>query len=175
MLGAWLKAYRSSSVPGCWWQVATGVDGRSAGLVGEPAWLADAAGPLSACACMSKACSQPPEPHAASLAFLLRSSCPPPALPPACSTAQIKAGQEAEAIEYGRTHVVPLLDAPPGGSDSGGGGSSSVTAADRELLEDATALLAYDDPATGPTGGWVEAHVLLGLKGPQDEPRPQQV
>ncbi|PRW56754.1 Ran-binding 10 [Chlorella sorokiniana] len=62
----------------------------------------------------------------------------------------IKAGQEAEAIEYGRTHVVPLLDAPASGS--GGSSSSSVSAADRELLEDATALLAYDDPATGPTG-----------------------
>ncbi|EFN58155.1 hypothetical protein CHLNCDRAFT_34313, partial [Chlorella variabilis] len=55
----------------------------------------------------------------------------------------IKAGQVAEAIEYGRAHVVPL--ASP--SDSG-----TAAAADRELLEDATALLAYDDPTTGPTG-----------------------
>ena len=54
----------------------------------------------------------------------------------------------AEAIEYGRTQVVPLVPAPGGGA-----ATSSAAAADRELLEDATALLAYDDPATGPTGG----------------------
>ena len=76
---------------------------------------------------------------------------------PVSPNRQIKAGREAEAIEYGRTHVVPLLG-PPSGSGSGsgsggGGGGSSAAAADRELLEDATALLAYDDPATGPTGG----------------------
>ena len=78
---------------------------------------------------------------------------------------QIKAGREAEAIEYGRTHVVPLLDAPAGGGSGSGGSSSSAAPADRELLEDATALLAYDDPATGPTGGccgtgWVSWQVL---------------
>ncbi|KAL4429173.1 hypothetical protein ABPG77_010152 [Micractinium sp. CCAP 211/92] len=55
----------------------------------------------------------------------------------------IKAGQVAEAIEFGRQHVVPLLAAGPG---------AAPAAADRELLEDATALLAYDDPAAAPTG-----------------------
>lgn len=65
--------------------------------------------------------------------------------------AQIKAGQVAEAIEYGRAHVVPL--ASP--SDSG-----TAAAADRELLEDATALLAYDDPTTGPTGAWGWARLV---------------
>lgn len=57
----------------------------------------------------------------------------------------------AEAIQFGREQVVPLLAAGPGGA----GGAAP---ADRELLEDATALLAYDDPSTGPTGrsdsGW---------------------
>ncbi|KAL4443421.1 hypothetical protein ABPG75_011158 [Micractinium tetrahymenae] len=60
----------------------------------------------------------------------------------------IKAGQVAEAIEFGREQVVPLVAAGPGG----GAVSSAAAAADRELLEDATALLAYDDPTTGPTG-----------------------
>jgi hypothetical protein len=58
---------------------------------------------------------------------------------------QIGAGQVAEAIEWGRSRVVPLV-----GGDGGAGGPAA--ASDRELLEDATALLAYDDPATGPTG-----------------------
>lgn len=53
----------------------------------------------------------------------------------------------AEAIEFGRDQVVPLVASEPGG-----GASSAAAAADRELLEDATALLAYDDPTTGPTG-----------------------
>ncbi|PSC72505.1 Ran-binding 10 [Micractinium conductrix] len=65
----------------------------------------------------------------------------------------IKAGLVAEAIEYGRTHVVPLGVGPQGGSGvAASSGSASMAAADRELLEDATALLAYDDPSAGPTG-----------------------
>lgn len=75
---------------------------------------------------------------------LLHVRAPPtPALSCPSTTTQIKVRQVAEAIEFGRAHVVPLAAAS-------GGGSSG--AADRELLEDATALLAYDDPATGPTG-----------------------
>lgn len=64
----------------------------------------------------------------------------------ACPCVQIGAGQVAEAIEWGRSRVVPLV----GGGAGGAGGTGA--AADRELLEDATALLAYDEPATGPTG-----------------------
>lgn len=54
--------------------------------------------------------------------------------------------------------VVPLGVGPQGGSGvAASSGSASMAAADRELLEDATALLAYDDPSAGPTGalvGW---------------------
>jgi hypothetical protein len=77
---------------------------------------------------------------------------------------QIKEGQVAEAVEFGRTHVVPLAAAAPssgsGTSSSSSSGAAAAAAADRELLEDATALLAYDDPTTGPTGG--RACLLLG-------------
>lgn len=55
----------------------------------------------------------------------------------------------ADAIDHGRSHVVPLVS---NGSGGGGGGSAAAAAAERELLEDATALLAYEDPTTGPTG-----------------------
>ena len=76
-------------------------------------------------------------------------------------SAQIKAGQVAEAVEYGRTHVVPLAAAAPSsGSGSSASSAAAAAAADRELLEDATALLAYDDPTTGPTGGL--ARLLAG-------------
>ncbi|KAI3427988.1 hypothetical protein D9Q98_006376 [Chlorella vulgaris] len=61
----------------------------------------------------------------------------------------IKAGLVADAIDHGRSHVVPLVS---NGSGGGGGGSAAAAAAERELLEDATALLAYEDPTTGPTG-----------------------
>jgi hypothetical protein len=65
---------------------------------------------------------------------------------------QIKAGLVAEAIDHGRSHVVPLVSNGGGGGGGGGGGSAAAAAAERELLEDATALLAYEDPTTGPTG-----------------------
>ena len=56
----------------------------------------------------------------------------------------------AEAIEFGREALVPLVPAP-------GPGAPPTAAADRELLEDATALLAYDDPTTSPTGALATA------------------
>ena len=81
---------------------------------------------------------------------------------------QIRAGQAGEAIEYARSHVVPLLSATqlpppqqqhpePASVGAPRSLSSDVRAAwpspaDRELLEDATALLAYEDASTAPTG-----------------------
>lgn len=111
-------------------------------MVGAPGRLLDAFAAAGAlCMCMLRL-----------LALYPRPPVPLPTAPPtAPSKPQIKAGQVAEAIEYGRTHVVPLT----AGGAGGAAGAASAAAAERELLEDATALLAYDDPSTAPTGACV--------------------